>query len=1105
MAKADGTPYDGPVALKVAFFHGATDTAPVIEVTAGLEQVPLLEGIFQVQIQLSAADYGKVFSAVSQAVYVQVTDLTHLPTAPFPRQQVAMIPYAGRIPVDGSSLAFDSSGNLTVSSVSSSIVSGLSGALALKADATDVNAALATKASATHSHTISDVTGLQTSLSSLWSTAAAIGGDVAGTLAATTVSKIQGVSVTAPSAPADNGKYLQFNGTNFVLSPVGAGIGTVTNVTASAPLSVSNGSTTPALSIAKATSAADGYLAQSDWSTFNNKQAAITAASTVNAGTVTSALQNGAELKPFGVVAGNTGELRFDELAANGSNYVGLKAPDSITGNVIWTLPAADGSNGYVLTTNGTGTLSWSAPGTVTSITTGTGLTGGPITGSGTISLANVGIAGSYAKVTTNAQGQVTSGGVLSTGDIPALDVAQITTGTFSVSRGGTGAATLTSNGVLLGNGTSAVSATSAGSADQVLRIPGAGGAPAFGAIDLTKSAAVTGALPVANGGTGASSASANLVFAAPNGSAGAPTFRSLVAADVPSLPASQITSGQLALAQGGTGANLSATGGAGQYLKQASSGGAVSVGAIAAADVPSLDAAKITTGSIGVARGGTGLGSTPTNGQLLIGNGSGFALAAIATGSNGGVTVTNGSGTITLDTPQDLRTTASPTFASINVASIAQSSVIAGSGDATATPAGGMVRGTSGSGSNIAGTNLTVQAGNGTGTGGSGSILFQTAPAGLSSSTADTMATRMTIDGNGNVGIGTATPGAKLHVGGAAGTDGIKFPDGSLMTSAATAAGSYNAGSSSSINWLQGTTQITSTSTSALTFTNMADGGTYRLIATTGSSVRFSFTHAGLTFTFVSPNAATGGQTTLFTFTRAGTKVYVQVSTGRTSYYNLIVADAPAIGYWRLGESSGSSATDSSGSGHTGTFMGGVTLGSTGALDNDSDTSAYFDGTTAGFMYTSASYTNPNPISIEAWFKSVPTTTASLGSVVCFGSSTTGSSGSHDRELVINTTGLPTYYVAGAGVPINGPNPVTDGAWHHLVATTDTTGTLLYVDGQVVAYNSATGAWTGTGYWHIGGCGTNRTIAGYIDEVAIYNYGLSPTQVYSHFVARGY
>ncbi len=78
-------------------------------------------------------------------------------------------------------------------------------------------------------------------------------------------------------------------------------------------------------------------------------------------------------------------------------------------------------------------------------------------------------------------------------------DAADITTGTLSVPRGGTGAGSFTSNGVLLGNGGSAITATAAGTANQVLRVPAAGGAPGFGAINLASSAAVTGVLPEAN------------------------------------------------------------------------------------------------------------------------------------------------------------------------------------------------------------------------------------------------------------------------------------------------------------------------------------------------------------------------------------------------------------------------------------------------------------------------------------------------------------------------------------------------------------------------------------------------------------------------------
>lgn len=107
-----------------------------------------------------------------------------------------------------------------------------------------------------------------------------------------------------------------------------------------------------------------------------------------------------------------------------------------------------------------------------------------------------------------------TAGFVKSSGGTDALSTSSTialgseVSGTLPVANGGTGQSTLTSNGVLLGAGTSAVSATSAGSADQVFRVPGAGGAPAFGSLNLAQSATVgTSILAIANGGTGGANA----------------------------------------------------------------------------------------------------------------------------------------------------------------------------------------------------------------------------------------------------------------------------------------------------------------------------------------------------------------------------------------------------------------------------------------------------------------------------------------------------------------------------------------------------------------------------------------------------------------------
>ena len=90
----------------------------------------------------------------------------------------------------------------------------------------------------------------------------------------------------------------------------------------------------------------------------------------------------------------------------------------------------------------GDGTWATFTTGTVTSITAGTGLSGGPITSSGTIQIANTGVAAatygsasSVPVVAFNAQGQATS----ASNTAIAIDASAVTTGTLAVARGGTG------------------------------------------------------------------------------------------------------------------------------------------------------------------------------------------------------------------------------------------------------------------------------------------------------------------------------------------------------------------------------------------------------------------------------------------------------------------------------------------------------------------------------------------------------------------------------------------------------------------------------------------------------------------------------------------
>jgi hypothetical protein len=53
------------------------------------------------------------------------------------------------------------------------------------------------------------------------------------------------------------------------------------------------------------------------------------------------------------------GEIRLREATANGTNYIGLKAPATVAADTTFTLPNSDGTPGTVLQTNGSGILSW--------------------------------------------------------------------------------------------------------------------------------------------------------------------------------------------------------------------------------------------------------------------------------------------------------------------------------------------------------------------------------------------------------------------------------------------------------------------------------------------------------------------------------------------------------------------------------------------------------------------------------------------------------------------------------------------------------------------------------------------------------------------------
>lgn len=152
-----------------------------------------------------------------------------------------------------------------------------------------------------------------------------------------------------------------------------------------------------------------------------------------------------------------------------------------------------------------------------------------------------------------------------------------------------------------------------------------------------------------------------------------------------------------------------------------------------------------------------SGVASPATNDAAALGTGA-LSWSDLFLASGGVINFANGDVTIT-------HSTDALAFAGAANGYSFASTIIAGSGDGTATVTSGTLRAPARTGTDAAGTDITIASGNGTGTGGSGIIAFQTAATGSTGSTANTLTERMRIAADGGVLFGSATTGGSKGV----------------------------------------------------------------------------------------------------------------------------------------------------------------------------------------------------------------------------------------------------------------------------------------------------------------------------------------------------
>ena len=220
-------------------------------------------------------------------------------------------------------------------------------------------------------------------------------------------------------------------------------------------------------------------------------------------------------------------------------------------------------------------------------------------------------------------------------------------------------------------------------------------------------------------------------------------------------------------------------------------------------------------------------------------------------------------------------------------------------------------------------------------------------------------------------------------------------------------------------------------------------------------------------------------------------------------SYLSTCLADSPAA-FWLLNETTGTSATDSSGHSKTGTYTGTHTLGVTGppGAGMGGNLAVSLNG---GYVYNS-SMSSAASESLECWFQ---TSTVLGGGITEIGDTVFVIYMLNNGKVSVGIWDGTTANVATSTSAYN------DGNWHYAAATynSGTTTMTLYINGSSVAsLGTVSTIAGGDASWYAGnggntasnwpGTSSNTQIVGNVADAAYYVSALTSTQITNHWNA---